>query len=114
MDTTPPYWETTVVTPGGMLGPDDICVDGLPVGNLFGFAWNLLVSMSFQFVGEFLSIPAVNLHGADEDEPVATRLPPHLPTSHDSRRQERVSCWPRHHSHSARRSFIVLLLPLLL
>lgn len=52
MDTTPPYWETTVITPGGVLGPDDICVDGLPVGNLFGFAWNLLVSMSFQFVGE--------------------------------------------------------------
>lgn len=54
MDTTPPYWETTVITPGGVLGPDDICVDGLPVGNFFGFAWNLLVSMSFQFVGACL------------------------------------------------------------
>lgn len=50
-DTTPAYWETTVLTPGGMLGPDDICVDGLPVGSLFAFAWSLLVSMSFQFIG---------------------------------------------------------------
>lgn len=52
MDTTPPYWETTVVTPGGALGPDDICVDGLPVGNIYGFMWSCIVSMSFQFVGE--------------------------------------------------------------
>ncbi|KAK4705747.1 hypothetical protein P7C70_g440, partial [Phenoliferia sp. Uapishka_3] len=51
LDSTPPYWETTVITPQGLLGPDDICVDGLPVGSPFGFAWNLLVSMSFQFVG---------------------------------------------------------------
>lgn len=51
LDSTPPYWETTIITPQGLLGPDDICVDGLPVGSPFGFAWNLLVSMSFQFVG---------------------------------------------------------------
>jgi len=50
-DSTPAYWETTVVAPSGYLGPDDILIEGLPVGNLFGFAWNLLVSMSFQFVG---------------------------------------------------------------
>ena len=55
-DAAPRYWETTVLTPQGVLGPDDICVDGLPVGNLFGFAWNLLVSMSFQFVGESIRI----------------------------------------------------------
>lgn len=54
LDAAPPYWETTVTLPGGtygVLGPDDVLVEGLPVGNLFGFAWNLLVSMSFQFVG---------------------------------------------------------------
>ncbi|ORY75024.1 hypothetical protein BCR35DRAFT_306437 [Leucosporidium creatinivorum] len=64
MDTTPPYWETTVITPGGVLGPDDICVDGLPVGNLFGFAWNLLVSMSFQFVGFLLTYLLHTTHAA--------------------------------------------------
>lgn len=53
LDSTPPYWETTIITPQGLLGPDDICVDGMPVGNLFSFAWSLLVSMSFQFVGTY-------------------------------------------------------------
>ncbi|KAI9624216.1 hypothetical protein KEM48_009114 [Puccinia striiformis f. sp. tritici PST-130] len=61
LDSAPPYWETTVTLPGvnsgpyGLLGPDDVLVDGLPVGNLFGFAWNLLVSMSFQFIGFLLT-----------------------------------------------------------
>lgn len=41
-------------TPGGShVGEiEDLIVEGLPVGNLFGFAWNLLVSVCFQFVGE--------------------------------------------------------------
>lgn len=72
-DAAPPYWETTIVggahglhplgaaglingwTPGGShVGAiEDLIVEGLPVGNFFGFAWNLLVSMSFQFVGEY-------------------------------------------------------------
>ncbi|KAK4055326.1 hypothetical protein OIV83_000609 [Microbotryomycetes sp. JL201] len=67
LDSTPPYWETTVITPGGTLGPDDICVDGLPVGNLFGFAWNLLVSMSFQFVDhpELFEMMPGDLSGLD-------------------------------------------------
>ncbi|SGY33808.1 BQ5605_C002g01552 [Microbotryum silenes-dioicae] len=64
LDSTPPYWETTVVTPGGVLGPDDIHVDGLPVGNLFGFMWNLLVSMSFQFVGFLLTYLLHTTHAA--------------------------------------------------
>ncbi len=63
-DTTPAYWETTVLTPGGMLGPDDICVDGLPVGSLFAFAWSLLVSMSFQFIGFFLTYLLHTTHAA--------------------------------------------------
>lgn len=50
-DPSPAYWETTVIAPSGPLGPDDILVDGMPVGNVFSFVWNLLVSMSFQFVG---------------------------------------------------------------
>ncbi|GAA5899257.1 Bsd2p [Sporobolomyces salmoneus] len=64
LDSTPPYWETTVITPGGFLGPDDICVDGMPVGNLFSFAWNLLVSMSFQFVGFLLTYLLHTTHAA--------------------------------------------------
>ncbi|GAA5923547.1 Bsd2p [Sporobolomyces koalae] len=64
LDSTPPYWETTVITAGGFLGPDDICVDGMPVGNLFSFAWNLLVSMSFQFVGFLLTYLLHTTHAA--------------------------------------------------
>ncbi|KAI5480005.1 metal homeostatis protein bsd2 [Pseudohyphozyma bogoriensis] len=64
LDQTPPYWETTVITPQGLLGPDDICVDGLPVGNVFSFCWNLLVSMSFQFVGFLLTYLLHTTHAA--------------------------------------------------
>jgi hypothetical protein len=39
-------------------------VDGLPVGHLFGFAWNLLVSMSFQFVGFLLTYLLHTTHAA--------------------------------------------------
>ncbi|GAA5849869.1 hypothetical protein JCM8547_000940 [Rhodosporidiobolus lusitaniae] len=63
-DTTPPYWETTVLTPGGPFSADDIIVDGLPVGNFFSFAWNLLVSMSFQFVGFLLTYLLHTTHAA--------------------------------------------------
>ncbi|EGG02437.1 uncharacterized protein MELLADRAFT_75467 [Melampsora larici-populina 98AG31] len=69
LDSSPPYWETTVTLPGGMgsygiLGPDDVLVDGLAVGNLFGFAWNLLVSMSFQFIGFLLTYLLHTTHAA--------------------------------------------------
>ncbi|GAA5994783.1 Bsd2p [Rhodotorula paludigena] len=65
LDPSPQYWETTVITPGGgFLGQDDILVDGLPVGNLFSFAWNLLVSMSFQFVGFLLTYILHTTHAA--------------------------------------------------
>lgn len=81
-DTAPPYWETTIIggpgglhplAPGGMgwtpggahVGAiEDLIVDGLPVGNFFGFAWNLLVSMSFQFVGFLLTYLLHTTHAA--------------------------------------------------
>ncbi|KAH8929152.1 hypothetical protein BT69DRAFT_1346122 [Atractiella rhizophila] len=63
-DSSPPYWETTVIAPSGYLGPDDTLVEGLPVGNVFGFAWNLLVSMSFQFVGFLLTYLLHTTHAA--------------------------------------------------
>ncbi|KAI8343718.1 hypothetical protein BC941DRAFT_412138 [Chlamydoabsidia padenii] len=49
LDATPPYWQTTVITPPGM--GDIILVDGLPVGSLFIFFWNLLISSMFQLIG---------------------------------------------------------------
>ncbi|ODQ51426.1 hypothetical protein SAICODRAFT_20790 [Saitoella complicata NRRL Y-17804] len=52
-DQAPPYWETTIIAPG--MSSDDVFVDGLPVGNVFSFVWNMLISMSFQFVGFLLT-----------------------------------------------------------
>lgn len=52
-DATPPYFDTTVITTGIL--NDEILVEGLPVGSGFVFVWNMLVSMSFQFVGFLLT-----------------------------------------------------------
>ena len=39
-------------------------LEGLPIGNLFGLAWNLLVSTSFQFVGFLLTYLLHTTHAA--------------------------------------------------
>ncbi|KAF7722053.1 hypothetical protein EC973_003735 [Apophysomyces ossiformis] len=61
-DSTPPYWQTTIIAPAGM--GDIILVEGLPVGHLFNFFWNLLVSASFQFVGFMLTYLLHTSHAA--------------------------------------------------
>ncbi|CAO3582069.1 unnamed protein product [Absidia cylindrospora] len=43
---------------------DMILVEGLPVGSILGFAWNLLVSASFQFVGFMLTYLLHTSHAA--------------------------------------------------
>ncbi|KAF9920862.1 hypothetical protein BGZ65_010869, partial [Modicella reniformis] len=55
LDVSPAYYETTVLTPGFADDDDMLLVDGLPVGGLFGFMWNMIISTSFQFVGFFLT-----------------------------------------------------------
>ncbi|KAI8350052.1 hypothetical protein B0O80DRAFT_458943 [Mortierella sp. GBAus27b] len=54
MDVSPAYYETSVIAPG-FTDDDELLVDGLPVGGLFGFMWNMIISMSFRFVGFFLT-----------------------------------------------------------
>ncbi|KAK9363210.1 hypothetical protein V1504DRAFT_401811 [Lipomyces starkeyi] len=61
-DATPPYWETTIIAPG--MSSDEIFIDGLPVGNFFNFVWNMLISMSFQFVGFLLTYLLHTTHAA--------------------------------------------------
>ncbi|KAK9479294.1 hypothetical protein V1514DRAFT_305390 [Lipomyces japonicus] len=61
-DATPPYWETTIIAPG--MGSDEVFIDGLPVGNFFNFVWNMLISMSFQFVGFLLTYLLHTTHAA--------------------------------------------------
>ncbi|KAF9188087.1 Nedd4 interacting protein, partial [Haplosporangium sp. Z 767] len=53
LDQSPAYYETTIVAPG--YSENEVLVDGLPVGGFVGFMWNLIISMSFQFVGFFLT-----------------------------------------------------------
>ena len=61
-DSVPPYWETTVVAPH--IGSDDILIDGLPTGSVMSFAWNFLVSMTFQYVGFMLTYLMHTTHAA--------------------------------------------------
>ncbi|KAK5018807.1 metal homeostatis protein bsd2 [Cryomyces antarcticus] len=61
-DATPPYWETTILAPG--MSSDDVFVDGLPVGSVFSFVWNGMISMSFQFVGFLLTYLLHTTHAA--------------------------------------------------
>ena len=64
-DATPPYWETTVLSPYGTSGnPDDVFVTGLLVGSLFSFVWNALISMSFQLIGFLLTYLLHTTHAA--------------------------------------------------
>ncbi|CAI4211692.1 unnamed protein product [Parascedosporium putredinis] len=62
-DQAPPYWETTILAPG-LGGPDDVFIDGLPVGSFFSFLWNALVSWSFQIVGFLLTYLLHSSHAA--------------------------------------------------
>lgn len=64
-DATPPYWETTVLSPYHVTGnPDDVFIDGLLVGSLFSFIWNGLISMSFQLIGFLLTYLLHTTHAA--------------------------------------------------
>ncbi len=61
-DATPPYWETTILTPGTF--GDEVFVEGLPVGSVFSFVWNAMISMSFQLVGFLLTYLLHTTHAA--------------------------------------------------
>lgn len=62
-DAAPPYWETTILAPG-LGGPDDVYIDGMPVGSVFSFVWNGMISMSFQLVGFLLTYLLHSTHAA--------------------------------------------------
>lgn len=47
-------------------GADDVYVDGLAVGHVFGFVWNMVVSMSFQFVGFLLTYILHTTHASKQ------------------------------------------------
>ena len=47
-----------------MGGPDEVYVDGLPVGSVFSFVWNGMISTSFQLVGFLLTYLLHSSHAA--------------------------------------------------
>ncbi|KAG2013517.1 metal homeostatis protein bsd2 [Coprinopsis cinerea AmutBmut pab1-1] len=63
-DAVPPYWETTVHAPFAPDAYGETIVDSLPTGSLFSFCWNMLVSISFQFVGFLLTYLLHTSHAA--------------------------------------------------
>lgn len=46
------------------LASDEVYVDGLPVGSIFSFIWNAMISMSFQLVGFLLTYLLHTTHAA--------------------------------------------------
>ncbi|KAJ2930229.1 hypothetical protein H1R20_g6896, partial [Candolleomyces eurysporus] len=63
-DAVPPYWDTTIHAPFASDSMGDMIVDSLPTGSLFSFCWNMLVSISFQFVGFLLTYLLHTSHAA--------------------------------------------------
>ncbi|KIK67992.1 hypothetical protein GYMLUDRAFT_155118 [Collybiopsis luxurians FD-317 M1] len=63
-DAVPPYWETTVHAPFAPDSIGEMIIDSLPTGSLFSFLWNMLVSISFQFVGFLLTYLLHTTHAA--------------------------------------------------
>ena len=62
-DAAPPYWETTILAPG-LGGPDEVYIDGMPVGSVFSFAWNAMISSTFHFIGFVLTYLLHSTHAA--------------------------------------------------
>jgi hypothetical protein len=62
-DAVPPYWENTVIAPFSPDSVGEMIIDNLPTGSLFSFLWNMLVSISFQFVGFLLTYLLHTTHG---------------------------------------------------
>ncbi|KAF8663488.1 hypothetical protein AX16_001056 [Volvariella volvacea WC 439] len=63
-DAVPPYWETTIHAPFSPDAIGEMIIEGLPTGSLFSFLWNMLVSVSFQFVGFLLTYLLHTTHAA--------------------------------------------------
>lgn len=67
-DAVPTYWETTIHAPSslspGMMVPGELPIEGSPTGTVFSFLWNMLVSISFQFVGFLLTTMMASTHAS--------------------------------------------------
>ncbi|KAF8529883.1 hypothetical protein JB92DRAFT_3106579 [Gautieria morchelliformis] len=62
-DSAPAYYETIVHAPSSGLD-GEVLVDAMPTGSIFTFAWTMLISLSFQFVGFLLTYLLHTTHAA--------------------------------------------------
>jgi len=75
LDATPPYWETTIMTPGGPFADSNaVYIEGLPVGSVFSFVWNAMISMFFQLPGFLLTYLLHTTHAAKNGSRVGLGL----------------------------------------
>lgn len=74
-DNPPTYDEAAVDMAPSYYGVDDdgsgmyyneICIEGLPVGNVANLAWNIVVSTSFQFIGFLITYILHTSHAAKQ------------------------------------------------
>lgn len=63
-DSVPPYWDNTVHAAFSPEIAGEMLVDAMPTGTVFSFMWNMLVSISFQFVGFLLTYVLHTTHAA--------------------------------------------------
>ena len=60
-DATPSYWETTIMTSDWS---SEVLVGDMPVGSPMHFAWNMLISATFNFVGFIITYLFHTTHAA--------------------------------------------------
>lgn len=74
-DTPPTYEEAAIDMAPSYYGVDDdgsglyyneICIEGLPTGNVANFVWNMVVSTSFQFIGFLITYILHTSHAAKQ------------------------------------------------
>ncbi|KAG7096802.1 hypothetical protein E1B28_004211 [Marasmius oreades] len=63
-DAVPPYWDTTVHAPFSPDSSGEMIIDSLPTGSVFSFLWNMLLSVTFQFIGFLLAHLLHTTHAA--------------------------------------------------
>ncbi|GMM29561.1 Bsd2 protein [Martiniozyma asiatica (nom. inval.)] len=68
-DPTPPYWETSVMSEF-----DEVYIDGIPVGSIINLIWNVVVSITFQFVGFVITYLLHTSHAAKNGSQIGLGL----------------------------------------
>ncbi|CCK68353.1 Bsd2p KNAG_0A06990 [Huiozyma naganishii CBS 8797] len=63
-DLVPSYYGMDLTS--GDIYNDELCIEGLPVGNMANLIWNIIVSTSFQFIGFLITYMLHTSHAAKQ------------------------------------------------